>query len=47
VSLFDFAETLDRADAGSVNLKGNAKVLNAETHNDLLDETHMTNAQYL
>ncbi|KAJ7750883.1 MFS transporter [Mycena metata] len=25
---------------------GNAKILNSETHNDLLDETHMTNLQY-
>lgn len=26
---------------------GNAKVLNKETHNDLLEETHMTNHQYI
>ncbi|KAJ7732004.1 MFS transporter-like protein [Mycena metata] len=25
---------------------GNAKILNSETHNDLLSETHMTNLQY-
>lgn len=25
---------------------GNAKILNAGTHNDLLTETHMTNYQY-
>jgi hypothetical protein len=25
---------------------GNAKILNADTHNDLLTETHMTNYQY-
>jgi MFS family permease len=25
---------------------GNAKVLNSETHNDLLQETHMTSYQY-
>lgn len=37
---------LERRDNDKL-LSGNAKTLNAATHNDLLSDTHMTNSQYM